>query len=91
MQYKPYYVVDKSIYFTDKTEEVIVHTFDQENIAGVISNLLNEAYNAAYQDGLSDSTNEQYKELIDQVKSLSIENLRLKRLKMNIKIEDLNN
>lgn len=70
---------------------MIVHTFDQENIAGAMSNLLNEAYNAAYQDGLNDSTKEQYKELVEQVKSLSIENLRLKKSKMNTKIQDLNN
>jgi hypothetical protein len=77
---KPYYAVDKIIYFTDRVEEVLVYTFDRADTAKTMSELLNNAYNAAYQDGLNTSLNEHYKEILDKMLSLSIENSRLQIL-----------
>lgn len=79
-KFKPFIAVDMSIYFTDGAEEVIVYTFDRDDIAETVSSLLNDAYNGAYQDGLSASLNERYKELVDNNISLSIQNSKLKSL-----------
>lgn len=75
---KPYITVDKNVYFTDGTEEIIVYEFDSYNQADVVSTLLNDAYNHAYHDGQNASINTNYKELIKMVISLSIENRKLK-------------
>lgn len=82
-QFKPYFAVDNIVYFTDRVEEVIIYKSDQREIAVIISTLLNDAYNTAYQDGLSSSLNNQYKELIQKTITLSIENSRLKK-RLNI-------
>lgn len=50
------------------------------NTAETVSILLNDAYDGAYQDGLNASVKEKYKELIDKIISLSIQNSRLKNL-----------
>lgn len=83
-QFKPYYTVDNIVYFTDRVEEVVIYKSDQREIAIIISTLLNDAYNTAYQDGLSSSLNNQHKDLIQKTIMLSIENSRLKKL-LNIK------
>jgi hypothetical protein len=77
---KLYTAVDKQILFSDGVEEVIVYVFENDYIAETVSILLNDAYSAAYQDGLNASLNEQYKELSNKVLTLSIQNLRLKTL-----------
>lgn len=79
-KFKPYVAVEKSIYFTDGVEEVIICTFGNDDIAKTVSALLNDAYNGAYQDGLNASLNDKYKELVDKIISLSIQNSRLKNL-----------
>lgn len=80
----PYFVVDETIYFTDRVEEVFVLKAEGGTQANAISNLLNEAYNAAYQDGLAASLSEVSRELNHKLITLSIENTRLKKLlKMN--------
>ncbi len=79
-KFKPYIIVDATIFFTDGVEEILIYTFDHVAIAETVSILLNDAYNTAYQDGLTASLNEQYKELIDKNISLSIQNSKLKNL-----------
>lgn len=76
---KPYFAVNKTVYFTDRIEEVVIYTDEREDVAERISDLLNDTYIAAYQDGLNASLDEQYNELLNKVQSLFIENLRLKR------------
>ncbi|MNC14337.1 hypothetical protein D3C76_323640 [compost metagenome] len=77
---KPYYSVDKTIYFTDHVEEVIICTVERNDIADMICTLLNDAYKAAYEDGLNASLNDQYVDLNKKLMSLSIENTRLKKI-----------
>ncbi|MEK5034925.1 hypothetical protein MKY96_26070 [Paenibacillus sp. FSL R7-0302] len=81
---KPYYAVDKTIYFTDRVEEVLIYTFDEDDTAGTICELLNSAYDSAYQDGLNASLSRHHKELLDKLLLLTMENSRMKNLmKMN--------
>ncbi|MFD2881088.1 hypothetical protein ACFTAO_42725 [Paenibacillus rhizoplanae] len=77
---KPYYTVDKTIYFTDKVEAVSIHTFDQDDTAKATCELLNSGYDAAYQDGLNASLSEHHKELLNKLLLLTIENSRLKKI-----------
>ncbi|WP_379134416.1 hypothetical protein [Paenibacillus sp. sgz500958] len=81
---KPYYAVDKTIYFTDGVEEVLIYTVDQDDAVEAICELLNSAYDSAYQDGLNASLSGHHKELLDKLLMLTMENSRLKSLiKMN--------
>lgn len=77
-QWEPYFVVNETVYFTDRIEEVIVFEDERREVAEKICSLLNDTYNAAYQDGLNASLNEQHKGLMSKVRSLSIENWQLK-------------
>ncbi|MNW60926.1 hypothetical protein D3C74_389520 [compost metagenome] len=83
-EFKPYYSVDKYVYFTDGAEEILIHEFDTRNRADLVSALLNDAYNHAYQDGLNASINASHSELVNKVMSLSVEN---KKLKKQLKLE----
>ncbi|CAM4518947.1 hypothetical protein [Paenibacillus typhae] len=77
---KPYFIVNEKIYFTDRVEEVFVFKAESGKQADAIGNLLNEAYKAAYQDGLAASLSEESRELNHTLITLSIENTRLKKL-----------
>lgn len=77
-EFKPYFSIDKYVYFTDGTEEIIIHEFDSHIRADLVSALLNDAYNHAYQDGLNASISANCKELVNKVMSLSVENKKLK-------------
>ncbi|MGZ0041359.1 hypothetical protein [Paenibacillus ottowii] len=79
-RYVPYFIVGMSIYFSDGVEEVFIYSFEREDMTKKVCNMLNGAYNKAYQDGLYVSLDENYKELIEHIKFLTFENLRLKRL-----------
>lgn len=77
-KYKPYVVVETSVYFTDGVAEELIYTFDSNDIAETVSILLNDAYNGAYEDGLNTSLNEKYNKLVDEITSLSMHNIQLK-------------
>ncbi|WP_145410818.1 hypothetical protein [Paenibacillus xylanexedens] len=77
-KFNPYFASDNYVYFTDGTEEIIIHEFDSHIGANMVSILLNEAYNHAYQDGLNASISTNYKELVNKILFLSIENRKLK-------------
>ncbi|MBW4677805.1 MAG: hypothetical protein KME52_28555 [Desmonostoc geniculatum HA4340-LM1] len=62
----PYYDFEKSVFFTDGVEEILVQKFDHKNTAKNVSTLLNKVYGQGYQDGLNASLNGKYKELVDQ-------------------------
>ncbi|OMF88607.1 hypothetical protein BK146_24610 [Paenibacillus sp. FSL R7-0333] len=78
--FKPYIAIDKSVYFTDGVEEVNICTFEGNGLAQKVSSLLNNAYHAAYQDGLNAALSEQHKELLDKILALTIENDRNKKM-----------
>ncbi|NOU80343.1 hypothetical protein GC101_15845 [Paenibacillus sp. LMG 31459] len=76
----PYFVVDQTIYFSDRVEEVIIFKAPSSELADTINTLLNETYSAAYRDGLVASQSEESREINHKLITLSIENTRLKKL-----------
>jgi hypothetical protein len=76
--FRPYYVHDQTIFFTDGVADLVICIDIQKLSSESINTLLNDAYNTAYQDGLSAALNKHHKDLIDKLKKLSTENSRLK-------------
>jgi len=83
IKWKPYFSEENSVFFSDGVEEVVIYVFNTKDEADLVSNLLNDAYSHAYQDGLNASTNSIAEELRNIVLSLTIENQKLKR-KLNM-------